>query len=155
MLVMLLVLRGLLGDAMAMSVVPVAASTVAHAGDGCAAAHVSHAGHRSETGPERHSGGHVGHGGHSDEGASEHDATHANAVADIAECLTDSTVSASSGCGDAHGTGCSTCGICHSALFTPDLCAPTAQSQPTALLPRGDAHFDSAAAAPVHKPPIS
>ena len=60
-----------------------------------------------------------------------------------------------SACSHEHGAGCSACGICHSAVFVAGLWAQPSQPQPNALRAVGDAHVDSAAAALVVKPPIS
>lgn len=133
MLVMLLVLRGLLGDAMAMDMVPVTAPT--------AQLH-QHASMTAERGINSHDQDHAGGN------------EHGSVIASASACLADETASTSE-CGHASGPTCSACGICHSALFTPDPLALPLPAQPCALPFLCSMHFASAAAAQAIKPPIS
>ncbi len=132
-LVLLLALRGLLGDAMAMGVAPAHphAPTEAHG--------TTHA----RTG---HGMVHEAQAAGDDHGPGLHAAIASDTCAPDTPC-TD--------CGQGHGPGCSACGICHSALFHPSLpVVPQAQTR-TAPHPPGGTRFASAPAALAIKPPIS
>ena len=133
MLVMLLVLRGLLGDAMAMDMVPVTLSSVLL---------YQHTPMASERGMASHDQDHAGATGYGPASASE------------TACLEDEAAIASDCC-HASGPTCSACGICHSALFSPDPVAQALLQQLRALLPPGSTSFVSAFAALAVKPPIS
>ena len=131
-LVLLLVLRGLLGDAMAMGTAPVVAPTASvHHPAPTASEHST-----ASQGMPSHGENHAGTTGH-------------NPVA-TATCSAQA-----SDCGHEHGPTCSACGVCHSALFTPDLLAQPLLPQPSALRPLGGTRFASASAALAIKPPIS
>lgn len=128
-LVMLLVLRGLLGDAMAMGTAPVASL-------GAPAHHfTSVAAERPMTTPHQD---HVG--------ANEH-------VTVIVS--TAGEASSAPDCGHTSGPTCSACGICHSALFIPYPLVQSLSHQPCALHPLSSTPFASAPAALAIKPPIS
>ena len=130
MLVLLLVLRGLLGDAMAMGVVPVAMPTA----------------------PVQH---HAAVAVQPDAASQHHD--HALAVeqgfASASACAVHDAGATDCGHGTEHT--CSACGICHSALFPSAALAQHASLAPFALHPNGHTPFASAAAALAIKPPIS
>lgn len=136
-LVMLLVLRGLLGDAMAMGAPSLPQPS--------APAH-----HHASTDPDALVHALMGHetvhaaqqaSGHGDHG------THEVAAA--------GTCSPSADCNHEHGSGCSACGVCHSALSHPHLPLPPQAQAPSAPRPHGGARFASAPAALAIKPPIS
>lgn len=132
-LVLLLALRGLLGDAMAMGIAPTQphASTEAH---GAVHALMDHG-----TAHEAQATVH-------DHGSGLHGAVAPDACAPDTPCAD---------CGQGHGPGCAACGICHSALFHPGLpVVPQAQAPATPRPHRG-ARFASAPAALAIKPPIS
>lgn len=128
-LVMLLVLRGLLGDAMAMGM----------AADDVPTATAHH--HTAVTDERVMASQHQDHVG--DNGQ----------VSPIA--FTADETASTPDCGDACGPSCDACGICHSALFTPNLLAQPLSPQPCALHPLSSTHFVSALAALAIKPPIS
>ena len=136
-LMLLLVLRGLLGDAMAMGAAPVPLSAEPahhHAPtDSNAPAHAL-MGHETVHAIDQASG----HGEHG-----MHEATVADACAPGADCSHE------------HGSGCSACGICHSALSHTHLPVPPQARAPSALRPHGGTRFASAPAALAIKPPIS
>lgn len=131
--VMLLVLRGLLGDAMAMGMAPVTLPSAPLQ-------------HHTPMAAER--GTHTHHQGHA--GATEHGPV----ITVAAACPADEAASAHD-CGHASGPTCSACGICHSALFSQDLVAQALPPQPGVLQPLGSTRFASAPAALDIKPPIS
>ena len=133
MLVMLLILRGLLGDAMAMDMVPVTLPS---------ALFYQHMPMAGERGMANHDQDHVGATGH------------APGTASTAACPEDAAASASDCC-HASGPTCSVCGICHSALFSPDSVAQALLPQLRSLHLLGSTHFASAPAALAIKPPIS
>lgn len=134
-LVLLLVLRGLLGDAMAMGTAPVDAPTVA-------AVH-----HHAPTVSQHET---------ASQGMSSHGENHADPAShDPVAAATDACSAQDSDWSHEHGTTCSACGICHSALFTPDLLAQPLLRHPSTLRPLGGTRFASAPAALDIKPPIS
>ena len=133
MLVILLVLRGLLGDAMAMGMAPVTLPT---------APLQHHTLMAAERGIDIHDQDHAG--------ATEHGPV----IATAAACPVDEAASAHD-CGHASGPTCSACGISHSALFSQDLVAQALPPQPAVLQPLGSTRFASAPAALDIKPPIS
>src|SRR5256885_10416286 len=123
-LVLLLVLRGLLGDAMAMGAAPVMsalapAAASAPALDPASALH-HHAPEiareaaleitQSPDSPEQH---HAAH-------AADHGPDHASNPEPSAGCAPQASGHPGGSCGEhEHGPSCTLCGICHSALFTP------------------------------------
>lgn len=137
-LVLLLVLRGLLGDAMAMGAAPVPQpATPAH--------------HHAPTDPDRGVHALMGH-----ETAHPQQAVGpAHETASDADACAPSASVQDADCGHEHGPACSACGICHSALYTPDLPVPPQALASTALRPLGGERFASAVAALLIKPPIS
>ena len=132
MLVILLVLRGLLGDAMAMEMVSVTLSTEQHH---------EHASMASERGTSSYDQEHAGGN------------EHAVVVASASACQADETGNLSE-CGHASGPTCSACGICHSALFAPRTLAQPLPPQPCAQPSLYITPFASAAAVQAIKPPI-
>lgn len=133
-LVFLLVLRGLLGDAMALGVVPMTSGSGASA-HGSAEVHVLTAEehHHGDSSAQTSSGLHVGHCADA-AGASSHDC----------------------GGGDSgHAVVCSACDICHSSMFASHLQASVHAAGPQVLHSRLGAAFVDAHAAQVVKPPIS
>lgn len=133
-LVFLLVLRGLLGDAMALGVVPMSNGSGGGA-HGSAEVHVLTAGehHRGDSSAQSGSGLHVGH-------------CADTAGADAHEC----------GGGDsADAVVCSACDICHSSMFASHLQASMHAAGLQVLHSRLGAAFVDAHAAQVVKPPIS
>ena len=99
-LVLLLVLRGLLGDAMAMGTAPVVAPT--------ASVH-----HPAPTASEHSTAKH---------GMSSHGAEHADPTGhDTIAAATTACSAQAPDCSHEHGPTCSACGVCHSTLFTPEL----------------------------------
>ncbi|WP_027016053.1 hypothetical protein [Comamonas composti] len=129
-MVLLLVLRGLLGDAMAMGATPVTPAV----GMAVASTHAV---------PHQHAAAQPAS---PDE---EHAATGCNGAG---------STDLDSHCFEhehEHGTGCSACGICHSALFTPSQPASLQGLAPDFLRPQGHSVFASAAARQIIKPPIS
>ncbi len=128
-IVLLLVFRGLLGDAMAMGE---AVLQPAHA-------HAAAAGHDMVG---------TGHGGH---GAHEPGAAHAHGSAPQQAC----DMQAGSACDPAHGASCAACGICHSAVSLTDVPLPGAAAAP-GIRPAGmSPRFASALPLQAVKPPIS
>lgn len=128
-IVLLLVFRGLMGDAMAM---------------GDAAMQPAHA-HAPAVGHDMAAAGHGGHGAH------EPGASHAHGGAPHEAC----DMQAGSACDPAHGASCAACGICHSAVSLSDLSLPGAAAapgiRPAGMTPR----FASALLLQAVKPPIS
>lgn len=182
-LVTLLVLRGLLGDAMAMGaalgVVPMptgaqlvqpftgghgqhrhsAADTNTNAHDRVDQADpTGHGSYSKHSNPAEHMG--LGAPAGHDSGTPTSLASaaiSANAPAAHAACPSSNanTDADTAACGHEHGAGCSACGICHSAVFVAGLWAQPSPPQPSTLPAVGHTQFDSAAAALVTKPPIS
>lgn len=133
-MVLLLVLRGLLGDAMAMGAAPAPAMPVPEA---------HHHAPAQATQAIRDSAGtdHAMHHGHGSDQAQQATA-----------CAQDGT----SACGShEHGSNCTLCGICHSAMYTPCLVHASPALAGAGLRPQGHARFASAARLPAIKPPIS
>lgn len=147
-MVFLLVLRGLLGDAMAMGAAPVAGASAVQATE--AHHHAPQLAHAladalADTALQEHA--HSAHPAHS-----AHAAHSDPAPAQAASC----TDSKASGCGGhEHGSSCPLCGICHSALFTPAGIGARGLSSCTSLRPQGSERFASAALFQATKPPIS
>jgi hypothetical protein len=140
-LVLLLVLRGLLGDAMAMGAAPVAAAPAFHASDSHHHAPVQVA---ELTSAVLDDGIHSGHAGH--EAADKATAVHTGSC----------TEGGASGCGGhEHGPSCTLCGICHSSLFTPGQLEPGRVSAAATLRIPGSERFASATTLQAIKPPIS
>lgn len=135
-LVLLLVLRGLLGDAMAMGAAPVMgvpAPAVASASDSALHHHA----------PEiaQSPGSHERHPAHAEHSA---------------DCSSQAGGLAGGSCGEhEHGPSCTLCGICHSALFTPGQIGSDGAAPSAALRPQGSVRFASAAKLQAIKPPIS
>lgn len=132
-IVLLLVFRGLLGDAMAMGNVAPPAAPAHSAGashDMAGAGHAAHAASAAQGAPA---------------------AAHAHDAAPGEACAAQDA----GGCEHAHGAACAACGICHSALSPGAflLRAPDAVAgiRPAGLSPR----FVSALALQAVKPPIS
>ncbi len=130
MLVVLLVLRGLLGDAMAMGI---SAAPVA----GAAPMALAH-----------------GATGHAPRPAQAHEQGGAPADAAAPACTAGEGADAGA-CSHAAGLACSACGICHSTLFTTALLVPPQPLPRVALHPLRRTPFASAAVARATKPPIS
>ena len=134
--IFLLALRGLLGDAMAMGIVP------ALAGDAAGHSQMQHVGH--DMGSQ-----HAMASSSSDHGV---DLPHGSAgghCASAASGVTDA-------CGDgSHQVTCSACDICHSSFHTPALLDWSADAQPDTLQAERSTAFLSATSAEVAKPPIS
>lgn len=124
---LLLVLRGLMGDAMAMGVAPVGPVPQA------ATASAPHAGHAGKATAHDHVG--------------QHDHVLASPQSDCCGSGDDAHAE--------HPAGCSACGICHSAFSAPAWMATLPDVQNGAVLPRHRMHFASATAAQAIKPPIS
>ena len=131
-LMVVLVLRGLTGTAMAAGILPTLPATGAA--------------HHQALAAEEHGGGH--HGAHADMALPEDGPAHA------AGCDAASTT----GCAahEHHASTCSACEICHSAMLD----APPAPAQAPVLatgagLPAASARFESALPAPAIKPPIA
>lgn len=151
-LVLLLVLRGLLGDAMAMGAAPVMsalapAAASAPALDPASALH-HHAPEvaleitQSPDSPEQHHAAHA--------------ADHASHAEHSAACAPQASGHPGGSCGEhEHGPSCTLCGICHSALFTPGQIGSDGAAPSAALRPQGSARFASAAKLQAIKPPIS
>ena len=132
-MVLLLALRGLAGDAMAMEQNTVPPHPMGHEQS------QSHAQHLDEMASMAQ---HL----HHDMG-SHHEAAPTSA----ATCSADA---ASSDCHQHEGH-CTACGICHSTLATPELLSPHAKAPRAVLLAHGTARFASAAPFQLVKPPIS
>lgn len=129
-IVLLLVFRGLLGDAMAMGEAVLQP------------AHAAAAGH------DRAAADHGGLGGHD---AHEPGASHAHGSAPQQAC----DMQVGSACDPAHGASCAACGICHSAVSLTDLSLPGAAAAP-GIRPAGmNPRFASALLLQAVKPPIS
>lgn len=126
-MMLLLALRGLAGDVMAMeSPAAMVAST--------AAMHMSHNMDDSDS--------HAHH---------EH-AEHSNhAAVEAPQC----NATDSSGCGSHDGNHCTTCGLCHSAMGQSSISIFAGSSPATSQAPHGADHFASIAPAAQIKPPIS
>lgn len=129
-LVLLLVLRGLLGDAMAMGMVPATLPTAMTHQHSVMAAEPGMASHHQE-----------------------HASTSEHGSATASVCAVNEAGVIDCGHGSEHT--CSACGICHSALFTSAALAQQFTLASAALHPMGFAPFASAAAALAIKPPIS
>lgn len=132
-LMVVLVLRGLTGTAMAAGILPTLPATGAA--------------HHQALAAEEHGGGH--HGAHADMALTEDGPAHAVGCDDTAS---------TTGCAahEHHASTCSACEICHSAMLD----APPASAQAPVLatgagLPAASARFESALPAPAIKPPIA
>ena len=148
-LVLLLVLRGLLGDAMAMGAAPVMgvpAPAVALASDSALHHHAPEIAQSPDS--------HERHPAHATEQPSH--PSHTSHAEHSADCSPQAGSPAGGGCGEhEHGPSCTLCGICHSALFTPGQIDSDGPAPAAALRPRGSARFASAAKLQAIKPPIS
>lgn len=155
-LVLLLVLRGLLGDAMAMGAAPVMSALAPAVASAPALAPASALHHhapeialeitQSPDSPEQH---HAAH-------AADHGPDHASHAEHSAGCAPQASGPAGGSCGEhEHGPSCTLCGICHSALFTPGQIGSDGATPSAALRPQGSARFASAAKLQAIKPPIS
>ena len=147
-LVLLLVLRGLLGNAMAMGTAPVMSPLASAAASAPARSSVSALHHHA---PEI---------AHSPDRSAHHHAAHAADHTSHAEhpggCVSQAGSPSGGGCGEhEHGPSCPLCGICHSALFTPGQIDSDGPAPAAALRPRGSARFASAVTLQAIKPPIS
>lgn len=165
-LVMLLVLRGLAGDAMAMLPAMGATSAAATAAGPAdmAQANVHPAAHgtaflaapeaaldqdhASQAGSDNSTHHHPGADGHAGS------PTHATHTVQAEHCApADATGPA---CGEhSHGTPCGACVVCHSAVSPVSLLPPAGTSAPHALPVSVPAHFASAQPLQASKPPIS
>ncbi|WP_376781540.1 hypothetical protein [Delftia acidovorans] len=145
-LVLLLVLRGLLGDAMAMRAAPVMgvpAPAVASASDSALHHHAPEIAQSPDS--------HERHPAHATEQPS-----HTSHAEHSADCSSQAGDPAGSSCGEhEHGPSCTLCGICHSALFTPGQIGSDGAAPSAALRPQGSARFASAVKLQAIKPPIS
>lgn len=132
-MILLLTLRGLLGDAMAMGSLP-------NAGD-----HMPTAVAAVQTAPQAHH--------HAQATADDAHAHAAAASAPVPHCTAAPTAPE---CGGSHHTtACAACGICHSA-FSPPLQLAPCQDLPTQAAPTsGRADFASATLVQATKPPIA
>ncbi len=138
-LVLTLVLRGLLGDAMAMGIVAPVAPTSTHA------AHTVHSGNMA--------GEHTQHdGSHSALLDAETTNQQAQQGAPAHCAATDSAHCSDSA---AHGANCSACGICHSAVGLPAIAALAQAPSAPQQLADGATRFASTLPASIIKPPIS
>ena len=134
-LVLLLVLRGLLGNAMAMGAAPVQAPL---SQPSPTASQLHH--HTPQALELADAAYHAGHSAHAvqDAGCALHSSSHSGNCAE-----------------HEHGPSCTLCGICHSALSTPGQLPEGALSPVSALRPQGSERFASAAKLQAIKPPIS
>ena len=157
-MVMLLALRGLAGDAMAMDH-PAghdpAQAVAAFAATAATASMLSAAHEMHEDAPMEH----AHHGQPAATGHGTEHAAHAtgsvnsNSDNDSNSAMCSHEAGPASDCGQ-HEAHCSSCGLCHTAMGQPRLAALTS-FLPTAAQPRHQAaHFASAAPAQVVKPPI-
>ena len=156
-LISFLVLRGLVGTAMAAGMLPpvalahsqvVAAQTgaqmgeeAAHAGPHAEAAHPS--GHH---GAMYHTAAQAAHCDDSEEGDG-HDHTHCASA-------TASTPAPTSTCADGHGSTCTVCEICHATMVLPAAPSAAQGPAPTAAIARAVRTPANAPVALAHKPPI-
>lgn len=142
-MILLLTLRGLLGDAMAMGNLPDVVPHMSSAGT--AQPHAApHAGQKTPA--DSHSGD------MHDMGSSLH------AAADMppgTEHCTSTTPSAPGCAGSHHSTPCAACGICHSVLSSPAAVSPPHALPAHATPVSGQARFASAALLQAIKPPIA
>lgn len=137
-MMMLLALRGLAGDVMAMES-PAAHSPAAMVAS-TAAMHMSHEMADSDS--------HAHH---------EH-ADHSNhAVVEAPQCSAASgnDTSGASGCGSHDGNHCTTCGLCHSAMGQSSIAIFAGSAPASSQAPHGADRFASIAPAAQIKPPIS
>ena len=157
-LISFLVLRGLVGTAMAAGMLPpvalahsqvVAAQTgaqmgeeAAHAGPHAEAAHPS--GHH---GAMDHTAAQAAHCDDSEEGDG-HDHTHCASA-------TASTPAPTSTCADGHGSTCTVCEICHATMVLPAAPSAAQGPAPTAAIARAVRTPANAPVALAHKPPIA
>lgn len=133
---LLLVLRALLGDAMAMGLAPMPPAGGMHAVAATAAVHAAH----GLADPDQAGADARLHG----------QAAMADGAAPAQHCA-----SAASDCHADHPASCSACGICHSALSVPAGAAGASVESAGAPSPQRSARFASAPAALAIKPPIS
>lgn len=151
-LVLLLVLRGLLGNAMAMGAAPVMsalAPSAASAPASAAASALHHHVPEIAQSPDSHEQHHAAH-------AADHGSDHASHAEHSAGCAPQAGGHPGGSCGEhEHGPSCTLCGICHSALFTPGQIGSDGTAPATALHPQGSTRFASAAKLQAIKPPIS
>ena len=133
-MILLLALRGLAGDAMAMGIAPAAQPVAA-----VAVAAISAEAHHSST-----------HMDHSDM----HGEHTAASPAAHAICGQDASSGSASDCAQHEGH-CTACGICHSALAAPQCLGLLAPKPAPLSFANGKAVFASAAPAQLSKPPIS
>jgi len=141
-LVVLLVLRGLLGDAMAMGNLPMAAAHSASAGQHAHAAGAHHS-------PD---GMAAAHGAPTM--AAHHTATHGTPAAlNLADIC--NAGAATPGCGHGHEGPCTDCGVCHSAMFAVYLSLSLGEPSPGTLAIASSVRFASALPAQATKPPIA
>mgnify|MGYP007112217002 CR=1 FL=1 len=167
-LVVLLTLRGLLGDAMAMgSLPPIGIQDHAHAAS-TAPPHMGHGATGHGSGADQapataaHDGHHTAHAAAlpATQPSAAPDHAHQSRQAaltspDICSAASASDASSAGGCEHAAGTPCSACGICHSAFSLPALQAPAAHALPHIPPASGSSRYASALPQQVAKPPIS
>ena len=134
-LMMLLALRGLAGDVMAMES-PAAHSPAAMLAS-TAAMHMSH----DMTGDDSHA-----HHEHTDHGN--------HAAAEAPQCSADAG-NDTGGCGSHDSNHCTTCGLCHSAMGQSSIAIFTGAAPASSQAPHGADRFASIAPAAQIKPPIS
>lgn len=145
-LMVVLVLRGLTGTAMAAGMVaPLLPAGPAHQ---AMAPHHGHQGHQAAAAHKEQAEGiaHHGHDGHHMHHAAEAAASHAIACQDA---------SAPGAGPDHHSASCSACEICHSAMLGLPASLTPPPLPAAALLPQAAAPFDSVPAALTIKPPIA
>lgn len=139
-LIAFLVLRGLVGTAMAAGMLPPAAITHSNAV-------AAQAGHHSD------------HGNHGVDMASHasHGCAHDHKSEDHASCTHEVSTAqtASASCSDGHGGTCAACEICHSFVLLPAAVAPPQMPAPAAAMERTVQTPANAPLALAHKPPIA
>ncbi|MBV7540979.1 hypothetical protein [Acidovorax sp. sic0104] len=168
-LMMVLVLRGLMGSAMATGMAMPAPLQPGHeaavhshtaSGHGLAPANAMRSASGAAPAEQEFSPAivDVPASSHDHDHGSDHDHDHGQALQDGTHVMACHGASDSTGAcgGHSHHTGaCSACGICHSAMLeAPGVVTPAPHPQRTAL-PRAFSQFDSAPAARAIKPPIA
>ncbi|MBD9403349.1 hypothetical protein [Comamonas sp. CMM02] len=148
-MILLLTLRGLLGDAMAMGTLPQAvphmsaASAVQPHADSHTNSQADHQRLAASPAGDVHS-----------MGSSQHAAAAADMLPGTEHCAT--TTPSAPGCaGSHHSTPCAACGICHSVLSSPAAVAPAHALPAHATPASAQARFASAALLQAIKPPIA
>ena len=161
-LVVLLALRGLAGDAMAMGTLPaMGASTAAvhHSmpgmdhGDAALAPAAAHAAHHAGDAAAPPTPAHHHSASTADPGSASLHAT--LKLADRCAAASDSASPTASSCDHSHGAPCAACVVCHSAVSPVSLRLAANDNPPHALPVGGPARFASAQPLQASKPPIS